>query len=97
MLEVYIHDGPASLRFVLKGSLSNGDCHLLAGAWETALSIATGKELSIDTTRLASIDSGGHSLLADLRASGATILQSSPVAPPARRCLFNRWFCREYA
>lgn len=97
MLDIYIHDGPSELRFVLGGALRNGDCRQLEGAWATALSIATGKNLVIDASRLETRDEDGEALLARLRAEGATVREGAPAGRPARRGLLSRWLCRQTA
>lgn len=97
MLNVYIHDGPSTLRFVLAGELKNGSCQQLDGAWRTAMSIAGGKQLVVDTTGIVASDPDGEALLARLRVEGASIVAQPGGAARQKRCLLGRWLCREFA
>jgi hypothetical protein len=76
----YMHDGPATFRFELAGSLAGGEVRKLDQAWRTASSTVAGKILAVDVTFVTSIDEKGRDLLARWRQAGAHFVANSPLS-----------------
>ena len=72
-MDMYQHDSPDSLRFVLRGDLTDAGVQQLQFAWETAKSVLKGKELIIEVSGLRTVDHAGRELLIRMRESGARI------------------------
>lgn len=77
MLEVYLHDGARSLKFVIAGTLTEAWTQDLEHSWKTASSILNGKELVIDLVHLTAIDDEGIRLLTAMHRQGARLITGS--------------------
>jgi hypothetical protein len=76
-LEYYIHDGPAALRFDLRGSLSGSGAESVHNAWQAALSVIGGRSLIVDITFVVDADDRGRALLELWHRSGTRIIAAS--------------------
>jgi ABC-type transporter Mla MlaB component len=85
-MDLYQHDSAAMFRFVLRGDLSGMSVREFEQAWQTAASIATGKQIVVDLSDVTNADAAGLELLSRMRESGARLI----AAPSARSEAFLR-------
>ncbi len=76
-LQYYMHDGPTSFRFELKGFLSEEGARRLDQDWTTASSTASGRRPTIDVTFVTGVDQQGHALIVRWHRDGARIVANS--------------------
>ncbi|MGE5644604.1 MAG: STAS domain-containing protein [Acidobacteriota bacterium] len=74
MMDMYQHDGATTFRFVLRGELSGKAVEELEQAWQTAQSVARGKEFVVDISGVTATGAAGAALLVRLREMGARVL-----------------------
>jgi len=77
LLQYYIHDGFAGMRFELAGSLSGYGAQSVQYAWQTALSVIGDRPLIVDITRVSDADDDGRALLLGWQQYGAKIIAES--------------------
>jgi hypothetical protein len=90
MLKAYIHDGPASLAFVLVGGLTRSSTQDLEHSWRTATSILRGKQLIVNLAELTDVDDAGVRLLARMSQSGARLITGSNSVDALARDISGR-------
>ena len=78
MLDIYLHDGPRSVKFKLLGTVTRPWTAELEQTWKTASSIRNGKQLVVDLTGIVNIDEEGERLLDLLSRDGARFISASP-------------------
>jgi hypothetical protein len=79
-VNLYIHDGAASFRFEIEGSLSGNAVRQVEQAWRTASSVIGDRSLVVAIGNLTNIDSSGRRLLRSWRDAGAYFVGKSPLA-----------------
>lgn len=72
-MELYIHDGASTLRFVVLGSLEEAAARELERSWRTAESVTQGRCVLVDVTGLTGIDDIGLAVLTRMRNSGCQV------------------------
>jgi hypothetical protein len=72
-MDLYQHDSPSTLRFVLRGSLEGRWVREFQQAWVTATSILKGREIVIDVSGMTGIDDNGLKLLSRIRDAGGRL------------------------
>ena len=90
MLDVYLHDGPQSLTFVLSGTLTRPWTEELEHSWQTATSILYGKQLVLNIVGLSQVDDDGVRLLTRISQSGARLITASESTDALARDLSGR-------
>ena len=78
-MDIYLHDGQTTFRFVLAGELAGDDVQNVLHSWRTASSVISEKALLVDISGISAFDSNGLELLESMRRAGASL--TSPVAP----------------
>jgi len=78
-VNLYIHDGTASFRFEIEGSLSGNAAWQVEQAWWTASSVIGDRSLVVSIGSLTDIDSSGRKLLRRWYGAGAYIVAKSPL------------------
>jgi hypothetical protein len=77
-----LHDSPRLFRLVLRGSLEGPWVRELEGAWTTATSILTAKDVIVDLSGLTGADEEGIRLLTRMAESGVRLMAASPPESP---------------
>jgi ABC-type transporter Mla MlaB component len=90
MLDVYLHDGARSLRFVLSGTLTRPWTEDLEHSWHTATSILYGKQLVVNLAGLSQVDEDGIRLLTLMSQSGARLITASDSTGALARGISGR-------
>jgi ABC-type transporter Mla MlaB component len=90
MLKVYLHDGPASLTFVLQGELTRSSTDDLEHSWRTATSILRGRQLTVNLAGLTDVDDEGVRLLTSMSQSGASLITGSGSVDALARDISGR-------
>lgn len=81
-MDMYLHDGASSFRFVLLGSLESTAARELDRAWITVSSIVEGRGVVVDVTDLTGLDREGMIVLSRMRDSGCQLLaRREPCVP----------------
>jgi hypothetical protein len=75
-----MHDGPASFRFEIEGSLAGSAAMELEQSWRTASSVIGNRPLVIAFDDVSRIDPCGRALLLAWRQGGAQFVAKSPLA-----------------
>jgi hypothetical protein len=75
-----MHDGPASFRFEIEGSLAGSAAMELEQSWRTASSVIGNRPLVIAFHDVSRIDPCGRALLLAWRQGGAQFIAKSPLA-----------------
>ncbi|MGA7413189.1 MAG: hypothetical protein WBW33_22125 [Bryobacteraceae bacterium] len=78
-VNLYIHDGAASFRFEIEGSLSGNAATQVEQAWCTASSVIGDRSLVVAIGNLTNIDSSGRKLLRNWHEAGAFFVAKSPL------------------
>ena len=78
-VNLYIHDGAASCRFEIEGSLSGNAATQVEQAWCTASSVIGDRSLVVSIGNLTNIDSSGRKLLRNWHEAGAFFVAKSPL------------------
>jgi hypothetical protein len=78
-VNLYIHDGAASCRFEIEGSLSGNAATQVEQAWCTASSVIGDRSLVVAIGNLSNVDSSGRKLLRNWHEAGAIFVAKSPL------------------
>lgn len=72
-MEIFLHDGATSFRFVVVGALESPAARELDRSWSTASSVMQGRKVVVDITELTAVDEEGLEVLNRMRDSGCQL------------------------
>jgi len=79
MLKITIHDSAGELRFRLEGRLSGPWVNELRQSWQTAASVTSNRETTLDLSEVDFVDPDGQLLVAEMHRNGVRLVAKTPL------------------